>query len=83
MHTFGSRPYEAPLDVRITAYGYGIYIAYEENSLAPATSGFFSAMDRQLPIIRSAARVEKSAFAAPLGCEKLLLRYIEAPWSRF
>eukprot|EP00913_Durusdinium_trenchii_P025477 g23915.t1 len=57
----------------------------QENPLFPHTEEFFHAMDRQLPLIlRKPKKFEKSVFVAPLGCENLLLRYIQDPmeWSK-
>ncbi|CAE7342989.1 unnamed protein product [Symbiodinium necroappetens] len=62
---------------------------WKDNPICPATADLFAAMGRQLPLVfrnrsgqHSDVDVSRSAFAAPLGCEPMLLRYIETSLRR-
>lgn len=54
---------------------------WKDNPIFPATEEFFDAMNSQLPLIlrrKTKRATEPPKFAAPLGCENLLMRYIQA-----
>ncbi|CAJ1373200.1 unnamed protein product [Effrenium voratum] len=52
---------------------------WEDNPVFPATANLFAAMRRQLPLIlRNKSHGHQSRFAAPLGCEHVLMRFIQA-----
>ncbi|CAE7035222.1 unnamed protein product [Symbiodinium natans] len=62
---------------------------WKDNPVFPATADLLAAMGRQLPLVfrnRSSQQTEmdfaRTMFAAPLGCEPVLMRYIETSLRR-
>ncbi|CAE8624845.1 unnamed protein product [Polarella glacialis] len=58
---------------------------WQGNKLTPATDGLFTAMRRQLPLVGELDHADffsespqRSSYVAPLGCEHVLERYIQA-----